>query len=123
MNRETVAHLIGYSTLSLILGTAGWSTFGWVFALPLVLGTLALVGALGAQTVLEKAKVDVDIEPASSERATATDGGQARDRSPREVADAVREHGGENVRDDTIVAALENRAETAGGDRNRRHTN
>lgn len=48
MTREDLVHLAGYSTLALILGTANWSTFGWVFALPLVLGTLAYAGYLGA---------------------------------------------------------------------------
>lgn len=124
MNRETVGHLVGYSTLSLILGTATWSSFGWVFALPLVLGTLAIVGYGGAKLLAEKADVDVDIQPKDSRqgREAVTDGGRTT-LSTREVAESVREHGSENVSDDTIVRAIEQGDSNAGGDRNRRFSN
>ncbi|NHN59817.1 MULTISPECIES: hypothetical protein [Halorussus] len=124
MNRETYAHLVGYSTLALILGTASWSTFGWVFALPLVLGTLALVGRAGSSLVIEKARIDdepLDLSPDQSPKA-ATDGGRTTRLSPAEVADAVREHGAENVQDDAIAWAIEQGGLNAGGGRNRRHT-
>ena len=125
MNRETYAHLVGYATLSLILGTASWSTFGWVFALPLVLGTLALVGLSGAQLVIEKARIDdepLDLDPEPESPKAATDGGRTPQLSPAEVADAVREHGAENVQDGAIVWAIEQGEPNAGGGRNRRHT-
>lgn len=54
--KQTLTHLAGYSTLALILGTAEWSAFGWVFALPILIGTLAYAGWLGYQAVLSRAK-------------------------------------------------------------------
>lgn len=111
MSRESLVHLAGYATLALILGTATWSTFGGVFALPLVFSTLAILGHRGFHAVVEKARVDApDIEPAdaaSEDRTAATDGGQpVATLGPADLADAVEEHGTENVRDDAIVAAL-----------------
>ena len=124
MNRETVGHLVGYSTLSLVLGTASWSTFGWVFALPLALGTLAIVGYHGAKLLAEKARVDVDIQPkeTAEKPETVTDGGRSPRLSPAQVADSVRDHGSENVQDATIVRAIEQGEANAGGGRNRRRT-
>lgn len=121
MNRNTLAHLVGYSTLALILGTANWSSVGWVFAIPLVVGTLAILGARGGRLV-EKVRAR---EPSQSRRPaqpkTATDGGTT-GFSPAEVADSVRKHGGDSVRDDTIVQAIEQDRTTTAGDRNRRHS-
>jgi hypothetical protein len=115
VSRETLAHLAGYSTLALILGTASWSTFGWVFALPLVFGTLAILGYRGFHAVVEKARVDgPDIEPAEpgpEAKTAATDGGRPiSSLTADDLADAVEDHGAENVCDDAIVAALRGEA-------------
>jgi len=119
-----LAHLSGYSTLALILGTASWSSFGWLFALPLVLGTLGIVGYAVARFVVRKARVaeePLEMDPDRQPEA-ATDGGRdSRQVSPAEVAASVRRNGTENVRDDTIVRALEQGEANAGGGRNRRH--
>lgn len=109
MNHETLAHLCGYSTLALILGTADWSMFGWVFALPLVLGTLALVGYHGVHLV-DNLDIRIDNEPLDQSREAATDGGRNTNRSPDNVAENVEEQ------------ADEQGSQTTGGDRNRRHS-
>lgn len=76
MTREDLVHLAGYSTLALILGTASWSTFGWLFALPLVLVTLAYAGYLGSIVVISRAREQVSTPHPESK--AATDGGQRR---------------------------------------------
>ena len=78
--KETLVHLAGYSTLSLILGTASWSTLGWVFALPIIFGTLGFAGLLGYRRLLEHARESFPSSPSGGlERSPATDGGQDRE--------------------------------------------
>lgn len=90
---HNLAHLTGYSTLALVLGTAEWSAFGWVFALPLVIGTLVYAGWLGYRAILRRAKDDLPV-PVPEQEPTSTDGGR-------------------RVDSETV----------AGGDRNRQDTN
>lgn len=48
-HRETLVHLAGYTTIALILGTATWSTLGWMFALPLLGATIAYAAHRGVE--------------------------------------------------------------------------
>ena len=75
---QRLVHLAGYATLAMVLGTANWSMMGWLFALPLVAGTLGYAGWLAYGEIIARARGQLDTEPE-----LASDGGEPRDRRSR----------------------------------------
>lgn len=71
--RETLlVHLAGYGSITAVLATADWAGLSAILlALPIVLATLWLGGALLTRRLVDRAKEDMD-QPAPT---PATDGG------------------------------------------------
>ncbi|QCJ47242.1 hypothetical protein [Haloprofundus sp. MHR1] len=76
--RETLVHLSGYSSIAVVLATADWASLvAVIFVAPLLLGTLAYGGYLGAQKLIELARREVDREEtALATESVTTDGGR-----------------------------------------------